>query len=45
MPEPRFCTRASRRRADSAGMDVIAIVIGVAFFAAMVLFIEGLDRV
>ena len=43
---PRGGALAERRPlADLNGMDLIAIAIAVAFFAAMLLLIEGLDRV
>jgi hypothetical protein len=35
----------SRPVAQSAWMDLAAVVIAVVFFAAMLLLIEGLDRV
>jgi hypothetical protein len=35
----------SRPVAHSRCMDIIAIAIAVVFFAAMLLFVEGLDRV
>jgi hypothetical protein len=31
--------------ANSGGVDVVAIVLGVALFAVMVALIEGIDRV
>ena len=35
----------SRGRAHSGPMDVVAIVIGIAAFALLLLLIEGIDRV
>jgi hypothetical protein len=37
--------RPSRAGAHSGRMDIIAIAIAVVFFAAMLLLVEGLDRV
>jgi hypothetical protein len=45
MTQASFCTRPSRRIADSLGMDLVAVAIAVVFFAATLLVIEGLDRV
>ena len=33
------------RAPDSRGMDLIALAIALVFFAAMLLLIEGLDRI
>jgi hypothetical protein len=32
------------RTADSAAMDLVAVAMAIVFFAAMVLLVEGLDR-
>jgi hypothetical protein len=45
MAKGRFSTRPPWPVAHSRCMDIIAIVIAVVFFAAMLLFVEGLDRV
>jgi hypothetical protein len=45
MAAGRFSTRPSRRLAHSRCMDIIAIAIAVVFFAALLLVVEGLDRV
>jgi hypothetical protein len=37
--------RSSRAGGDSPPMDVVAIVIGIAAFAILLLLIEGIDRV
>jgi hypothetical protein len=37
--------RPSRRATQHEGMDLIAIVVAVGFFALLALIIEGLDRV
>jgi hypothetical protein len=42
---PRFCMRPSRPKAHSPCMDLLAVAIAVVFFAALLLLIEGLDRV
>ncbi len=31
--------------ANSDGMDVVAIVIGIAMFALLLLIVEGIDRI
>jgi len=45
MARRQFWMRPSRATAHSRCMDLIAIAIAVAFFAAMLLAVEGLDRV
>ncbi len=37
--------RPSRGHAHSDGMDVLAVVIGIAMFAILIVLIEGIDRV
>jgi hypothetical protein len=37
--------RSSRRSTHSDGMDVVAVVIGIAMFAILIVLIEGIDRV
>jgi hypothetical protein len=37
--------RASCVNAHSARMDIVAIVIGIAAFAILLLLIEGIDRI
>jgi hypothetical protein len=41
----RILIRPGRRGSHSGLMDLIALVLAVAFFAAMLLFIEVVDRV
>ena len=45
MPRRRIVTALSRARADSVGMDFIAILLAAAAFALLLALIEGLDRV
>ncbi|MGX6447943.1 hypothetical protein ACVU7I_07745 [Patulibacter sp. S7RM1-6] len=44
MPRPRSPTRPRRPRPHRGGMDLIAIGLAGAFFATMLLLVEGLDR-
>jgi hypothetical protein len=45
MTRAQFWTRPSRATAHSRCMDLVAIAVAVAFFAALLLVVEGLDRV
>jgi hypothetical protein len=45
MPAWPIFTRPVRQGADSAHMDLIAIALGLIFFAAMLVVLEGLDRI
>jgi tRNA pseudouridine-54 N-methylase len=45
MARARFSMQPSRPPAHSGRMDIIAVAIAVAFFAAMLLVVEGLDRI
>jgi hypothetical protein len=45
MRGPSSCTGSARDRADSLGMDILAIVICVVVFAVLYASIELVDRV
>jgi hypothetical protein len=45
MPAGRFVMRPSRCAANSRGVDVLAIVLGIATFAILLFLIEGIDWV
>jgi hypothetical protein len=45
MPCGSFCTRASRRNFHDVRMDIVAVVIGVAMFAILLILIEAVDRI
>jgi hypothetical protein len=44
-PQADFGTRPVRATTHHVAMDVVAIVIAVAFFAAMLLLIKAIDRI
>ncbi len=45
MRTARIDTPLSRRGVESAGMDLLAVVIAVAAFALLLALLEGVDRV
>jgi hypothetical protein len=45
MATPPILTRPGRGRADSAHMDLIALALGLTFFALMLALLEGIERV
>jgi hypothetical protein len=45
MPRAGIVTRPSHTLANSEPMDVVAIVLGIAMFAILLLIIEGIDRI
>ncbi len=45
MPGARIVMRPSRAVHHDAGMDVVAIVIGIAMFAILLAMIAGIDKI
>ena len=45
MAGPPIFTRPGRPAGDSDRMDVVAVALGLVFFAAMLVLLEGLERI
>ena len=40
-----FCTRRVRDRRDDGAMDIVAVLLGIIMFAALIALIYGIERI